>query len=382
MQKQSNEHSAGSRRQSTTEEPSREETSDVRPNAPLVDSAIAEAEEKIAREIEGFHEKSRRGYREKRFLAITKCKELSNYCICCGFSPPNRIHPIFRYAGLCSFCEILLKKLPEVIDPRDGYHANCTICCRQGLNLCMCDSGPDKCIKSYCFKCLDLFLGTGGAQKITSLKQWNCILCTQENLGLLQVRSQWKYSYDKFMTNGAKINYKFLTAVSNSDSNSSKSSTQGDPCPNNVAQHHESCSHLNSKANNREEPIHVRIAARDSACTTTATPKVLEHVAEVESRDSSRTLDNSPDDVRERRGRMFSVFCDDDDDVTLADLGFGRQNVALQKENMLPPEQHSPAGSDIANNNCLPAACDQNLPLCKSITTAAAAASTPFALNG
>ena len=188
------------------------------------------------------------------------------------------------------------------------------------------------------------------------------------------------------MINGAKINSKIIAAVSNRDSCSSKSSVQSDSCQNEA----------NDLRVNEEE------TAKD-------TEKVLDDFVQTEQHgraqdsdhDVTRRVPNSKDDVTSRtldkernedikegpldnqveirgsRDRLFSVFSEDEDDVTLADLGFSKQN-GVQKENMLP-EQHSPAGSDIANNNCLPAACDQNLPLCKSITTAAGA---NFALTG
>ena len=306
----------------------------------------------LRKQVEKFHEKPKRGFREKNFVSmpVSKRKMYLNHCVCCGFSPANRLHPFFKNAGLCSYCEALLKKLPEVIDPRDGYQMNCSICCREGQDLVMCDSGQNKCLRSFCFQCLNLFIGPGGAQSIRSAKTWKCFFCSCVDIGTLILNKHWKAGLEKFTKNGARIH--------------SKNSIQVlIPSAKQVVQ--TSCSSNNSNKVIKSIPASTKKESHESNKTNiettnfAKTPRVSQRVsrreiAETEQRTEVEDQAISPD------GNVS-----EDDNTILADF---RMPESSQKENMQP----SPAGSDIANNNCLPASCDQNLMAakdCSALTT-------------
>ena len=294
--------------------------------------------------VQKFHEKPKRGYREKTFEAMPKSYGFLSHCISCGFSPANRVHPMLKHAGLCSHCEVLLKKVPEVIDPRDGYQANCTLCCREGRDLVMCDSGMDKCLRSFCFLCLNLFLGSAGANKIRSSKKWNCFFCTNSNVGYLHLKRHWKSGFEKFLKNGAKINHRTFSQTSSSCSNAVTND-------NNEAQQ----SNSNSTSSNslaikakigtkRENNNQIECKNRNEAELNRARTPIL----------AKKLSKREPSSLNTKTRSNEKLLFDNDDEITLADF---RPAEQTQKENMQP----SPAGSDIANNNCLPASCDQNL---------------------
>uniref|UniRef100_A0A7M4FEQ8 DNA methyltransferase 3 like n=1 Tax=Crocodylus porosus TaxID=8502 RepID=A0A7M4FEQ8_CROPO len=109
-------------------------------------------------------------------------------CICCGSFKVHTQHPLF-HGGICSLCTENFLETFFLYDD-DGLQSYCTICC-SGKILLMCDEPT--CNRGYCFKCLDVLVSPGTAEKVKAMNTWLCFMCLPlSSHGLLQKKQRWR----------------------------------------------------------------------------------------------------------------------------------------------------------------------------------------------
>ncbi|XP_019412663.1 PREDICTED: DNA (cytosine-5)-methyltransferase 3-like [Crocodylus porosus] len=136
---------------------------------------------------------------------IKNQRSIEEICICCGSFKVHTQHPLF-HGGICSLCTENFLETFFLYDD-DGLQSYCTICC-SGKILLMCDEPT--CNRGYCFKCLDVLVSPGTAEKVKAMNTWLCFMCLPlSSHGLLQKKQRWrtklKCFYDQESENHFKI---------------------------------------------------------------------------------------------------------------------------------------------------------------------------------
>ncbi|XP_065323665.1 DNA (cytosine-5)-methyltransferase 3B-like [Gordionus sp. m RMFG-2023] len=97
-------------------------------------------------------------------------------------------HPLFK-GHICSECQDEMLQC-ITIQHYDDVYAYCAICF-EGGSMFVCSK--QKCLRSYCVKCLKSLIDqTPDFKQIEENDDWICFLCSQTTLGLLQPRNEWR----------------------------------------------------------------------------------------------------------------------------------------------------------------------------------------------
>uniref|UniRef100_A0A8C5E0E8 DNA (cytosine-5-)-methyltransferase n=1 Tax=Gouania willdenowi TaxID=441366 RepID=A0A8C5E0E8_GOUWI len=125
---------------------------------------------------------------------------ISDFCLSCGSSEVDVLHPLFE-GGLCLRCKENFTETLYRYD-EDGYQSYCTVCCA-GLEVILCDN--PSCCRCFCKDCLEILVGPGTFTELKDVDPWSCYMCKpSECKGNLKLREDWSVKVqDLFANNSA-----------------------------------------------------------------------------------------------------------------------------------------------------------------------------------
>ncbi|KAG5282040.1 hypothetical protein AALO_G00051590 [Alosa alosa] len=142
--------------------------------------------------------------REHILQGANKGKKVENWCISCGSTDTEVLHPLFE-GSLCEKCKINFMETLYRYDD-DGYQSYCTVCCF-GKEVLLCSNS--KCCRCFCRECLDFLVGPGTFEELKEVEPWSCYMCRPpEKFGALMLRPDWSVRVQEFFADSGFLPFK------------------------------------------------------------------------------------------------------------------------------------------------------------------------------